>query len=171
MITQSQLKELLNYSPDTGVFTWLEQRGKMGKGTRAGAIRTQGNNGKKYRALTLDRKWYQEHRMAWLYVTGALPSGALDYINGNGADNRFCNLREVCAEDNQRNTRLNKRNKSGVMGVVVVEEGVKYRARIGGKKSYSYLGMFTDKFEAICARKSAEASLGYHANHGSIRSL
>ena len=38
MLTQKQLKKLLSYNPTTGVFTWLESRGSVAKGTEANGI-------------------------------------------------------------------------------------------------------------------------------------
>jgi hypothetical protein len=43
------------------------------------------------------------HRVIWALAHGRWPEGQIDHINGNRADNRLCNLREVKPSDNQRN--------------------------------------------------------------------
>lgn len=104
------------------------------------------------------------HRVAFMLVMGRWPE-MIDHINGVTADNRWANLREVGAFENMQNMKLRSSNKTGVIGVHVRSGGL-YRAAIGSGKSRENLGSFADFFEAVCARKSAELTLGYHANHG-----
>ena len=92
---------------------------------------------------------------------GYLPEDEIDHINHVRADNRICNLRLVCHSDNQKNRKLNKNNSTGVSGVCQHTHG--WIVTIGNK---GYIGLYTDFFEAVCSRKSAENKLNYHENHG-----
>ena len=111
MITQKELKDLLHYDPETGVFTWL----KSGKGRKANGETRGLTNG--YFTIRINWRQYKAHRLAWLYVYGVWPKGQIDHINHNTTDNRIANLREVTNQENHRNMSLSKNNTSGVTGV------------------------------------------------------
>lgn len=116
-----------------------------------------------YLKTKVNRKKIAVHRLIWLIVFGELPE-VIDHINGDTTDNRLTNLRNVDARENSRNTKINKLNKSGLMGVSWYH-GKKWVAYIG-KAPRTSLGYSTDFFEACCLRKSAEAKMLYHINHG-----
>jgi len=162
VLTQERLKELFNYNPNTGAFTRLKTRCAMAqKGDSAGYKRTDD-----YVVIFIDGHTYRCHRLAWLYVHGEFPEKHIDHINGVRFDNRIANLRCVDNKENSKNQRLSKRNTSGVYGVYYeTNEGV-WAARIRTNHKRYYLGRYKDKFEAICARKSAENKYGFHENHG-----
>lgn len=101
MITQEQLKELLDYDPDTGIFTWKVDRIAIGAGRKAGWLSPRG-----YIYITINSRRYLAHRLVWLYAHGFLPS-ELDHINRDASDNRLCNLRVVTGSQNNRNRRDN----------------------------------------------------------------
>lgn len=151
MLTQATLKEFLNYDPNTGIFVWLKSRGKATVGSRAG-----GSDHKGHRRITLFKKSYWEHRLAWLYVTGCFPVSCMDHINGNGEDNRFCNLRLATHAQNMQNMKIPKTNTSGHVGVYFENYTKKWRAmiEINGKKIS--IGRFCDKQEAVFAREKAK---------------
>ena len=68
-----------------------------------------------------------------------------DHINGNGLDNRRCNLRIVTRKENRWN--LRKTNSlSGIRGVVKVRNG--YSARFVHDGEYMHLGCYETKEEA-----------------------
>lgn len=169
VITQEFIKELLDYNPDTGIFTWAKSKGTAKKGKESGWKATP--NGKSYRVIMINGRGYFSHRLAWLYSYGSFPVNDIDHINGNGLDNRLINLRDVTESENLRNVRLSSRNKSGVIGVSWDKLVSKWRAdiRIDGKKKF--LGFFDDLEDAARVRKDAEIQNGYHNNHGSLRPL
>ena len=109
------------------------------------------------------------HRIIWVMHHGAIPDDkTIDHIDSNRLNNKIENLRCVSHQDNMRNVRLHKDNKSGTCGVRKAPrpEG-SWTARIVDKnKKELHLGTFKSKQEAINARKVAEVRLGYHANHG-----
>lgn len=107
-LTQAQLKELLSYDPETGVFTWLN--GKL-------AGKKAGPNSNGYLFIGINNKSYSQHRLAWLYVYGLFPIKVIDHINGIISDNRICNLRECSDLENSWNAGVGRGNTSGFKGV------------------------------------------------------
>lgn len=105
-------------------------------------------------------KHYKLHRIIWLYMTGEWPD-YVDHINGNKADNRWCNLRNVSHLMNMRNQKIRSNNTSGHSGVMWKKINKKWEVTIGNKNSKKYIGLFTNKEDAIAARKKAEEELGY----------
>lgn len=162
MLTRSRLKEVLSYSPDTGEFTWLVFRGGTSRpGSRAGVL-----NGNGYRRVNVDGVKYYEHRLAWLYMTGAWPKNQIDHINGNRGDNRFGNLREATPHENARNTTIRRHNTSGVLGVTFDKARGKWKAQITFCGKPICIGRFDDKEAAGKAYEDAKSRL-----HGTFRRL
>ena len=94
MITQQRLKEVLNYNPDTGDFTWLNPTSfRVQVGDTAG-YRHKTQDGKEYIQTSIDGVKHYGHRLAWFYMTGEFPAGQIDHINGDGTDNRWSNLND-----------------------------------------------------------------------------
>lgn len=163
MITQNQLKKLFSYNPETGKFTRLvtiNYRAKAGDVVKA--IDSQG-----YIGVSVENKRYTAHRLIWIYVYGVKPDH-IDHINGIRTDNRLVNLRSVAQKENCKNLSVRKDNASGVMGVSFFKRDGTWQVRVSRDGKYIHLGYFADKFEAICARKSAEIKCGYHKNHGKV---
>lgn len=114
MITQEELRELLQYNPDTGVFTRVQPRArKHKKGDLAGTITTDG-----YVHIEINGRTYKAHRLAWLYVTGEWPKGLLDHKDGAKDNNAWGNLREASRSLNGQNqTKAHAHSKTGILGV------------------------------------------------------
>lgn len=175
-ITQSIARETLSYSPDTGALAWLPRRRTLFTtdqqwrawntryaGKDAGRIANDG-----YRKVTILGGRYQAHRLIWLLVYGCWPTGEIDHINGDPADNRLANLRDVSHRDNQRNQRLKSSNTSGFNGVLWDKFAKRWLAYIGGANR-RHVGYFDTPEQAAAARKAAQQQLGFHANHGAQR--
>lgn len=148
-LTAERLRELLHYSPDTGVFTWTEARGWPTAGTVAGS---KVNNG--YIHICIDRHVLGAHRLAWLYVHGRWPSANIDHVNREKTDNRIANLREASNSENQQNTVITKRNKSGYKGVSWMARRSRWLAQIRLHGKVHYLGIFKlpeEAYAAYCA--------------------
>jgi len=165
-LTVSRARELLSYDKSTGELRWLVSRsGAPRAGQIAGWLSPI--RGNFYRYVMIDKQSYSAHRLAWLIVTGEWPEAEIDHINGDGADNRWSNLRQVSSSENRRNQRRRVTNKTGVIGVHWCKSSRVWRASIkpsGEKRQYLYNGK--DFFEACCARKSAEVKYDFHPNHG-----
>lgn len=98
-LTAERLRELLHYDPGTGAFTWRVFRsGFKPAGSLAGNVGCDG-----YRRIGVENRIYCEHRLAWLYMTGAWPKHEIDHRNLDKADNRFANLREATRWQNRHN--------------------------------------------------------------------
>ena len=91
--------------------------------------------------------------------------------DSNGLINKWTNLRLASHTENQRNKRLFGNNTSGCTGVYWHKSNNRWQPSISVNGKSIYLGRFIDRFDAICARKSAERKYGYHVNHGVSRPL
>lgn len=129
-ITRERLGELLSYDPETGVFTRLVHRGSERAGSMAGSPTPDG-----YLQITVDRRVYRVHRLAWFYMTGEWPKNQIDHIDLNRTNNRWSNLRDATNAQNNANKRIPVTNTTGFKGVRR-DRGDKYRAevRFNGKK-------------------------------------
>jgi len=127
MLTQSNLKDILHYTPETGIFINLTARARAIKaGETAGFKRKDG-----YIVIKIKSKAYKAHRLAWLYVYGVMPNELIDHINGIRYDNRICNLRESTNSQNIQNLKSPRRdNKSGYLGVSYRKGCGRWRATI-----------------------------------------
>lgn len=149
------------YNPDTGIFyrKIADNYNPVGS-----AVLTEMNG---YIRVTLRRQGIFAHRLAFLFMTGEFPTGEVDHINHNRKDNRWCNLREVSSDENQRNVSRRSDNTSGVTGVNKTSNG-RWIARInaGSRGKRKHLGIFDTLEEATAARLQAEKDFSYHVNHG-----
>lgn len=106
------MRQFLHYDPLTGIFKWTGVGGRRA-GSRAGtSVAPRGN-----RRIRVGDHYYAEHRLAWLFMTGAWPTVGIDHRNGDPADNRWENLREATPQQNTSNTRKTVPNKWGFRGV------------------------------------------------------
>jgi len=172
MLTQERLKELLDYDPETGVFTWrVRTSNRVREGSPAGWRRTDLRCGKTYIQIQVDDRTYNAHRLAFLWVEGSFPEKVTDHEDGDGTNNRWSNLKRVNRQQNGRNMRRSSANTSGVTGVYWHKAAQKWEARVKAEDRFIYLGIFVSKDDAIAARKAAELEHNYHPNHGSDRPL
>lgn len=158
MLTLERLMSVLSYDKDTGIFTWVEPIGRRSVvGKTAGS-----DNGQGYLVISIDKKRYRAHRLAWFYVYGYMPENQLDHINRIKDDNRIDNLREIGQTCSNRNRGIGVNNNSGIKGVGYLKDSRKWRVVIKiDNKTYS-LGRHKDFGEAACARLAAEQCLGWH---------
>jgi len=136
--------KILEYNPDTGEFKWKKTRSRSAKkGQIAGYLRPDG-----YISIMAYRKRLLAHRLAWLCTTGEWPTGEIDHINRNRADNRIENLRDVPRILNTHNMGSRKGSSSAHVGVCWDTAGNKWKARIRRKGKVYHLGMFDTEEEA-----------------------
>ena len=140
-LDSTRLRELLQYDPETGIFTWAISRKGCSIGTLAG--NTNKVNG--YQYICIDGYKHTSQRLAWVYVYGRLPNTEVDHINHNKLDNRISNLREVTRAENMQNLQK-ARNSSGFIGLTFSRNRWVPSIRINGKKKY--LGVYKTPEEA-----------------------
>ncbi|WPH64071.1 endonuclease [Vibrio phage vB_VpP_1] len=150
MISQKELIDLVNYDPETGIFTWKERKENARFNTRyagnpVGCIAPEG-----YMITSLFSRTYRLHTLAWLYMTGVKPI-MIDHINGIKTDNRFSNLRECNPGNNARNTGIKPNNKSGFKGVRWNKQCQKWQAVVKFNYKSHHAGLFDSKVEAARA--------------------
>jgi HNH endonuclease/AP2 domain len=150
MITAERLRELLHYDPDTGIFRWLVSRGNQFAhiGAVAGYI-SGGSPRDGYRRIRIEGRIYKTSRLAWLYMTGKFPAAVIDHINLVHTDDRFCNLREATASQNNANRAMWADNPSGFKGVTWHKQTGKWRAMISVNKKLIHLGLFASRERAF----------------------
>lgn len=150
MITQLELKKVLHYDLDNGLFTWIVDKSRTIKaGTVAGNLNQKG-----YCRIKIDGQEYLSHRLAWLYIYGVMPKDGIDHINNIKTDNRITNLREATHFQNMRNRLLTVKNNTGYKGVSFCKRAKKFKVGITFNKIQIHLGYFID---------AKSASLAYEA--------
>lgn len=147
-ILHEELLAVLSYSPETGIFTWKENRGSSAKINEvAGCTQSEEHP---YTIITIGRKQYYAHRLAWFYVYGEWPSDLIDHIDRNPRNNSIANLRDVGHRENKLNSKLSSRNTTGHAGVASTYG--KFRAEYTYYGETFYLGTYNTAEEATNAR-------------------
>lgn len=160
MLTQANIKEILHYCHETGVFTWI-RKSKLKHNASIGNVAGYRHH-TGYRLIGINNKQYSSHRLAWLYMTGEWPVVFIDHINGIKDDNSFLNLRLANRVENSRNRGAQASNTSGYKGVTWNKAAQKWQAQIGigGSKKLKYLGLFDNP--KIAHKKYCKAALVLH---------
>jgi hypothetical protein len=147
------VRERFDYDPVTG-----NLRRKGPRATAAGSS-CGTRNSKGYLQVSIGNRIYLVHRVVWLHVTGQWPTAQIDHINGDKADNRWTNLRDVTAQVNSQNQRrAQPHNKVGLLGVVKINRPLRrpYRAMLVVNKTAVYLGMHATAEAAHAAYVTAK---------------
>lgn len=152
MITQERLAQLATYDPATGMFTCAQNRkGSKNKvGDVLGSLTRYGHI-----EIQLDGRRYFAHRLAFLAMTGSMPTGVVDHINRNPSDNRLSNLRDVTQVENGHNqSRDPRNNRTGFVGVHRWKGS--YRAKLVVGQKQVHLGTFDNPSDAAAAYRAAK---------------
>lgn len=155
--TQAQIKEILHYDTETGVFRWRFARSNVKPWSVAGCKKDSG-----YIDIKLNKNTYKAHRLAWVYMIGASPLNVIDHINGNKSDNKWSNLRETTNKQNLENQTLKKDNTSGFRGVSWSKKHNKWRAYVMNNYKYIHVGIFITPEEAAKAAATKRNELFTH---------
>lgn len=136
-LTQEELRRVLSYDPETGLFSW-----RSGKRTGRGNLSVGCKRPSGYVVITVFGSSFRAHRLAWFYVTGAWPIADIDHINGVRDDNKFSNLREASRAQNLQNTGKRPHNKCGLKGVCWYPRHNRWVAYIRAQGKSKNLGYF-----------------------------
>lgn len=156
-LTADEVRERFWLCPETKILYWRKApkigpvAGKSGR--RAGYLDKTKNRW----AVTIRGTEYWVSRIIWFYENGEWPVGQVDHIDGDPSDNR--RLREVTNAQNQRNAKRRSDNKSGHKGVCWSKHRQKWHSYIYENGRCRTLGFFSDKTEAIMARKTAAVQM------------
>lgn len=168
MLTYEEAKHFFNYDQKTGIVRWTENvhnKSNAMPGDKVGGIGPVGYYCSQVR-VNGRKEFVYCHRIAWLLTHKKWPDGQIDHINGNRADNRLLNLRDVPLGENRKNMKKPKNNTSGHMGIGWDKSRNKWNVKIGVNGKTVNVGRFKELDDAIIARKAAEKEYGFHQNHG-----
>lgn len=160
ILSAQRLRVLLDYDPDTGLFTW---RAPLSNVVRVGQVAgTRDSCG--YIAIGVDGRRCLAHRLAWLHYYGEhappWPQCQIDHINRIKTDNRIANLRLVSPSGNKQNrVEPHSNNRIGKLGVKRNGKS-SYMAQIWVDGRSLYLGTYKCPELAEAAYLKAKAE--YH---------
>lgn len=146
---------------DFSVFWHDKDSGQLFRRFKSGAFKPVGSVSKRgYVQVSAGDRLYMAHRIAWLLATGDWPKGEIDHIDGNRANNRLDNLRDVSTAINQQNIKRPKHSSAtGQLGAEFRARDGKYRARIRANGKQILLGTFALAHEASAKYLAAKREL------------
>ena len=139
-ITQQRLKELFNYEPKTGIFTYRQTVGSMRKGEQAGWVNATG-----YRWIGVDGNMVRAAVLAWIFMFGVEPK-EVEYIDGD----RDCNRIENLKESNSHDIRVNNAKRKGgkLLGTSFYKRSGTWIAYIRNKGKRHHIGYYRTEIAA-----------------------
>ena len=149
MLTAERLREVMNYDPLTGQFSW---RVRLSNRAPAGSLCTNKDR-HGYIRVRIDGQLYWAARLAWFYVHGRWPPNDIDHIDGTRDNNAITNLREATRSQNLSNRKPGRAFK----GAYYNRRQNRWHSAICVNRVSHYLGMFKTEREAHQAYAAASA--------------
>ena len=144
-LTQSELKRVLYYCVTTGDFFWRFGTRNRLPWRRAGTPTKAG-----YLVINIRGQLFYAHRLALLYMDGAMPAQHTDHKNGVRHTNTYANLRDASFTANGLNRQAaNTNSTSGILGVTKRKN--RFRARVMVSRKEHFLGSFNTADAASAA--------------------
>ncbi len=166
-LTAEFVRQILDYDPETGEFTWRyrpdyppQWNGKWA-GKIAGATDAEGR-----RQIKILGRFYKAHRLAFLIIAGRWPIEQIDHADHDNGNNRWGNLREANNAQNMHNRPAQMNNTSGAKGVWFEKRRCKWVAEIAVNYQHIYLGQFDNIEEASAVYE--RAALKYHGEFARV---
>ena len=169
-ITADEMRQLLAYDPETGVFRWKPRTPDMfAEGNRGRAANCKRWNTKHagnvaahpasggYLSINLLGRPTRAHRIACLMMTGEWPPEEADHEDLDRANNKWSNLRQATVSQNRANRAHHRNNRSGVKGASWDAARNKWQAHICVNRKKIMLGRFETAQEAGEAYRAAAA--------------
>lgn len=141
--SQNYIKSVLDYNLETGVFTWKYRNDvpKEWNTRRAGSI--AGRTDKRgYITITIYKRHFYAHRLAWLWMTGECPYDDVDHRDRNPSNNKWSNLRRGSRTQNHGNRAISPKNTSGFKGVSLFKRDGTWRSQIQINGENIHLGYY-----------------------------
>lgn len=157
-MTQNELKSLLIYEPDTGMF--YDKQGK-----RIGSYYESAGG---YGLIGLKSKVYSTSSLAWLYMTGNWPKYQIDHIDTNRANDKWDNLREATISQNACNRKRRIDCSSGIKGLYFNKRYSRWEVSVtlNGVKHNTTFGESNLEKAIIWLENTRRIIHGEFANHG-----
>jgi len=153
-----RVRELFYYFDD-GYLCWRINRTN---GVSAGDIAGNMCKSTGYFVIGIDGIQYQLHRIIFLWHHGYMPEHDIDHRDKDQLNNKIGNLREITEQCNMRNSKIGKRNKSGVVGVCFSSKVNKWNSYIHINNKHICLGRFMELDDAVRARYHKEIELNWN---------
>jgi hypothetical protein len=160
-ISQNELLELFEYRD--GVLYWKinKPHSRYKAGDLAGRTVKDG-----YNQICVNGMRILTHQIVFKMFHGYAPK-PIDHIDRNVDNNRIENLRPATNRQNQYNTKLSTRNKSGVKGVWWHKTGKKWQVKVSVNGRQTNFGLYDDlELAALVAQEARTKYHGAFANHG-----
>lgn len=156
------ISSILNYDPETGLFTNKVKRNSRAMPGGVAGCQTTVSSGKKYIQIRIAGRNYYAHTLAIFYMTGLWPEQQVDHIDGNSLNNRIANLRCVSVSENQHNRKCaQKTSQTGVIGVTwrIKNNREVFISRIKVNMKRIHIGTFSNIADAEAAYLTAKRQL------------
>jgi len=176
-LNTDQVRELLDYDPETGIFTWRERGPHWFKtenacgtfntrfvGRPAGSVSLK-KNGYPRIIIGVDGSQYRASRLAFLWMGEELPE-QVDHEDRNSLNNAWKNLRRSSHRENTKNKSMYSNNTSGYTGVSWNKTSGKWLAQVSDNGRLKNLGYFNCPHLAGRVVAEFRKTLGFSPSHG-----
>ncbi len=158
MLTQEILKQLLDYDPLSGIFTWKTRNPDKGGFNKQFAGKVAGTKKSGYIRIQINGKPYDAHRLAFLYMEGYIPE-LIDHKDRVGTNNAWDSLRKSTDSQNAANQPIRSTNISGYKNVSWDKARNKWLVNVMKDGKTIYGGRFSELEDAVKAANNLRLSL------------